>query len=100
MSARKPPEILSVRLGAEHRRVLDQMATRAGLDLSEYVRRVLSDHMGGSSEIVLKRELGAVQREVAKLRIDLSTAVKVLLVATGQSADRAERWVEENLRAV
>lgn len=86
------------RVDAHVRDAFAAIAAEQNKSVSELLREVVIDYVGGAGADPVRDDLTEVRREVRTLRASLLTAVAGLLHNLGDvSANEAETWVRNNL---
>ncbi len=79
--ARKSDDaITSFRLGAEYRAQLDERVAQDDTNLSDYLRRVVVEHLEPSGYDQLTDDIEGVRQEVTGLRNDLRVVLEAVLL--------------------
>jgi len=79
---------------ARLRLLADALGTAPGKLAKRFVQERLDADLGQE----VSSKLDAVHKDVRALRVDLATAIRVLLVTSGSQTDEAaKRWVEQHL---
>ena len=88
---------VSFRLTADEHRELARRAADVGLSPGEYARLATIQRVQDRQQQFIEEEIAAVRDDHARLRDDLATVCRAILVALDVPKDEAEQFVREAL---
>ena len=89
---------VTFRLPAEFVKQLDERAKQHNMSEGQYARKLVIDALQNTDQMATQATLDLIGRELPNLRMDLATAVKILLVMVGSCDEQeAETWVQREM---